>query len=285
MQPLIITVAPTGGEHGRETTPYLPVSPQEIGDSAVEACADGAAVVHLHVRDDAGVPVQDLERYREVMRILDASGFDPIVNLTTDPGGGVSGLERLLSLDLGPELASFDAGTMTWGDRIMDGSIRFLRQLAQRMIETGTKPELEIFHDGMIGTCTQLAREGLLSDPLYFQFVLGVPGGVPATIKELSHLVSMIPPESPWSVTGIGRNGLAMAATAIILGGHVRVGLEDQIYYERGALARTNAELVRRVVRLATEHGRAIATPTDARRILGLQQRDANADGDPRHPC
>jgi 3-keto-5-aminohexanoate cleavage enzyme len=271
VDPIIISVAVTGGEHGRDVTPHLPVTPEEIAAAAYEAHQEGAAVVHVHVRDDDARPVQDLERYDYVISSL-RERCDMIVNLTTDPGADLSDDERMLSVDLEPELASFDAGPMAWGTRIMNGSLPFLRQLAHRMREASTKPELEIFHDGMIGTCMTLAEEGLFDDPLYFQFVLGVPnGGAPATVAELSHLVSMLPAGSIWSVTGIGRYGVTMAMAAIALGGHVRVGLEDQIYYSRGVLAESNAQLVRRVARLAEEFGRPVATPADARRILGLK--------------
>jgi 3-keto-5-aminohexanoate cleavage enzyme len=270
MDPMIISVAVTGGEHGREATPHIPVTPLEIAQSAYEAFKAGAAVAHVHVRDDQELPLHDLARYRFVMEYL-AERCDMIINLTTDPGADISTSERLLALDLEPELASFDAGTMVWGDRVMNGSLGFLRTLAKRMIETATKPELEIFHDGMIETCEQLANEKLLTDPLYFQFVLGVPGGAPATIPQLCHLVGMIPRDSSWSVTGIGRHGVHMAMAAIAMGGHVRVGLEDQIYYSRGVLAKTNAELVARIARLASESGRPLASSSDARRILGLK--------------
>ncbi len=273
MDPLIISVAVTGGEHGREATPHLPVTPQEIAQSALEAHRAGAAIAHIHVRDDDERPVHDLNRYRFVGSYL-REHSDMIVNLTTDPGADIPDLERLRSLDLEPELASFDAGTMSWGERLMNGSLPFLRALATRMRETTTKPELEVFHDGMVGTCLTLADEGLFEQPLYFQFVLGAGGGGPATMAQLLHLLSMTPPGGPWSVAGIGRHSVAMTMAAIPLGGHVRVGLEDQIYVSRGVLARTNAELVERVVRLAQEFGRPIATPEDARRILGLKGAD-----------
>ncbi len=270
MDPLIISVAVTGGEHGREATPHLPVTPAEIAESAYEAHVAGAAVAHLHVRDDAERPVHDLARYASVANRL-RERCDMVVNLTTDPGGETTDEERPRSLDLEPELASFDAGTMSWGERVMDGSLPFLRNLATRMRDADTKPELEVFHDGMIGACLQLAAEGLIAAPLYFQFVLGVPGGAPATAAEILHLRSLIPPDSPWSVAGIGRHSLVTAMAAIPLGGHVRVGLEDQIYYRRGELATSNAQLVARIARLAEEFGRPVATPEDARRILGLK--------------
>jgi 3-keto-5-aminohexanoate cleavage enzyme len=278
MEPVIISVAVTGGEHGREATPHLPIAPTEIAQAAYEAYEAGAAIVHVHVRDDDGVPCHDLDRYRSVIDYL-GERCDMIVNLTTDPGGDVEGDERLRSLDLAPELATFDAGTLTApvGERVVFGGPSFLRQLAARMQEVGTKPELEIFHDGMIGTCLQLAREGLIDEPLYFQFVLGVPNYARATPLQVLNMLSQIPPESPWSVTGIGRFGVDMAMTALVLGGNVRVGLEDQVYYRRGELATSNAQLVARVVRLAEELGRPVATPAQAREILGLKARTAVA--------
>lgn len=274
MDGLIISVAVTGGEHGREVTPHLPISPIEIARSAHEAFEAGASIVHLHVRDDEGIPGHYLDRYQCVIDYL-AERTDMIVNLTTDPGGHVAGDARFRSLDLRPELATLDAGTMQapTGDRIVEGSLPFLRRLAARMLETGTKPELEIFHSGMIGTCMRLAEEGLIETPLYFQFVLGAAGYAPGIPSELLGMLSQIPSGSPWSVAGIGRSSVAMIAMGIMLGGHVRVGLEDQIHYRRGELATSNAQLVARAVRLAGEFGRPIAAPAEARTLLGLNGR------------
>lgn len=280
MDPLVISAAITGGEHGREATPHLPITPEEIAQSAFAAYQAGAAVVHIHVRDDHGEPSHDLDKYKFVMSYL-ADRCDVIVNLTTEPGGNVPQEERVRCLELSPELATFDAGTMHVGDRILFGSMEFLRQLAIRMKAVGTKPELEIFHSGMIDNCLRLSGEGLLEPPLYFQFVLGLTGAAQATLGELEHLRSLIPSESPWSVTGIGRYGVDMAMLAIVRGGNVRVGLEDQIYYSKGVLAETNAELVARIVRLAHEFGRPVAKPHEARRLFGLrQQRLAGSAGD-----
>ena len=270
MDPLIITAAITGGEHGREATPFLPVTPTEIAESAYEAYKAGAAVAHIHVRDDEGVPCQDLARYAEVMGYL-ADRCNMVVNITTDPGGPVTHEERIAGLLLKPELATFDAGTMSWGDRVMIGSDSFLESLAGEMRRANTRPEIEVFHDGMVGTCLALRDRGVLEAPLYFQFVLGVPGGAPATVAELTHLVNMIPADSRWSATGIGRGSLPVVLAAIAMGGNVRVGLEDQIYYAKGELAQSNAQLVSRVARLATDAGREIASPADARRLLGLK--------------
>lgn len=276
MDPLIVSVAVTGGEHGREATPHLPITPLEIARAAHEAYEAGAAIVHLHVRDDDGLPGHHLDRYEFVIEYL-AARCDMIVNLTTDPGGVVAGDDRFRSLDLEPELATLDAGTMQapTGDRIVEGSLPFLRRLAARMLETGTKPELEIFHSGMIGTCLQLADEGLLEAPLYFQFVLGAAGYAPGRPAELLGLLDQIPAGSPWSVAGIGRASVSMIAMGIMLGGHVRVGLEDQIYYRRGELATSNAQLVARAARLAEEFGRPVATPSEARALLDLSAKGA----------
>jgi 3-keto-5-aminohexanoate cleavage enzyme len=209
---------------------------------------------------------------RRVYDCVAAHG-DVILNLTTAPGGDVRGDDRLRCLDLRPEMASFDAGSMNFGDDVFENSPAFLRQMAQRMLGAGTKPELEIFDGGMIGNCLRLHREGLLLAPLHFQFVLGVPGGAPATARTLLHFVESIPPVSTWSATGIGRAWVEMAMVTMVLGGHVRVGLEDAVYYARGELARSSAQMVARVARLAAELGRPLATPAEARRILGLAPR------------
>ena len=266
-------MAVTGGEHGRDATPHLPIAPLEIARAAYEAFEAGASIVHVHVRDDNGVPGHFVDRYRTVIDYL-GERCDMIVNLTTDPGGEVEGDDRFRSLDLSPELATLDAGTMQapTGDRVVEGSLPFLRRLARRMLETGTKPELEIFHSGMIRTCLRLAEEGLIEAPLYFQFVLGAAGYAPGIPSELLGMLNQIPPKSLWSVAGIGRTSVSMAMMGIMLGGHVRVGLEDQIYYRRGELAISNAQLVARVVRLADEFGRPVATPGEARKLLDLRE-------------
>ncbi len=272
MEKLIVCAAVTGGEHGREANPYLPYTPEEIADAVNEAADVGAAMCHVHVRHADGRPAQEPELYRRVIDRVSAHG-DVILNLTTAPGGEVKGNERLRSLELRPEMASFDAGSMNFGDDVFENSPAFLRRLAGRMIESGTKPELEIFDGGMIGTCLRLQREGLLHAPLHFQFVLGVPGGAPATVKTLLHLVESIPAGSTWSATGIGRAWTEIAMATMVLGGHVRVGMEDAVYYARGELVHSNAQMVRRVARLAAELGRPLATPAEARAILGLPPR------------
>jgi 3-keto-5-aminohexanoate cleavage enzyme len=267
--PLIITAAICGGEHGREATPHLPLTPADIAASVRGAHAAGAAVAHIHVWDADARPSQDLELYREVYARLD--GCDIVLNLTTGPGGEPTEAERMAPLRLRPELASFDAGSLNFGEGLFRNELPFLRRLGRAMREAGTRPELEVFDLGMIATCLRLRDEGVLEDPLHFQFVLGVPGGAPATVATLVHLVGALPAGTGWGVTGIGRASVPMAMHAIAMGGHVRVGLEDSIYYAAGRLATSNAELVERVALLAGIAGRPIATPAQARELLALK--------------
>ncbi len=284
MEPLIITAAVTGSRTPREKCPHIPILPDEIADAAVEAVRAGAAVVHIHVRDpETGVGTQDEGLYRRVLDRIAAAGVDPVICLTTSgiPGRNLAYEARFIPLRFRPELASFDAGSLNVGDGVFLNPPEFLRDLARRMAEVGTKPELEIFDTGMIGNCLRLRDEGLLEPPLHFQFVLGAPGGAPATPKALLHMVESIPPGSTWSSIGIGRGHLPIMLTTLALGGHVRVGLEDNIYYRRGVLARSNAQLVERVVRLAQEIGRPVATPDEARRILSLPRAEAGPRPNP----
>ncbi len=276
MQPLIVTAAITGSRTPREKCPHIPILPEEIADSAAEAVRAGAGVVHIHVRDPAtALGTQDAELYRRVLDRLAASGTDPVVCLTTSgiPGRNLAHEARFVPLEFRPELASFDAGSMNLGDNVFLNPPDFLEELARRMTAAGTKPELEVFDSGMVGNCLRLLDRGLLAPPLHFQFVLGAAGGAPATPKALVQLVEMIPAGSTWSSIGIGPGHLPVVLTTLALGGHVRVGLEDNIYYRRGELARSNAQLVERVVRLAAEVGRPVATPTQAREVLGLKLR------------
>ena len=276
MTPLIITAAITGSRTPREKCPHIPILPEEIADSAAAATRAGASVVHIHVRDPGTcLGTQDAELYRRVLERLAASGTDPVVCLTTSgiPGRNLAYEARFIPLDFRPELASFDAGSMNLRDGVFLNQPDFLEELARRMTKAGTKPELEIFDTGMIGNCLRLRDRGLLAPPLHFQFVLGAAGGAPATPKALLQMVEAIPEGSTWSSIGIGTGHIPIILATLALGGHVRVGLEDNIYYRRGELARSNAQFVERVVRIAAEAGRPVAAPEEARRILGLKPR------------
>jgi 3-keto-5-aminohexanoate cleavage enzyme len=272
MEKLIITAAITGSRITRETTPHIPITPEEIVSSAMECWRAGAAVVHLHVRDpQTGRGTQDLGLFRKVVDPL-RDGTDLILCLTTSgiPGRNLPIDQRLAPLELRPELASFDAGSINLGGAVFANSPEFLDRAAERMRALKVKPELEIFDIGMAVTCLRMRDEGKIDPPLHFQFVMGTPWGVPGTPRSLLHLHSLIPSEATWSIVGIGKCHLPMSMMALIMGGHIRVGMEDNIYYSRGVLAESNALFVERIVRLAREYGREVATPEEARNILQL---------------
>jgi len=272
MEKLIITVGITGSRITRQQTPHIPILPEEIAQSGIEAWRAGASILHIHVRDPrTGLGAQDLSVFKEVVDRI-RSETDVILCLTTSgiPGRNLEFRERLVPLSLNPELVSFDAGSINMRENVFLNPPEFLELLAKETLAKGIKPELEVFEVGMVETCIRYLEKGLLKPPLHFQFVLGVVGGMPATAKSLLHLSEIVPVGSTWSVIGIGPDQLPMAMIAMTMGGHVRVGLEDNIFYSRGVLAKTNAELVERIVRISKEFGREVATPDEARKILSL---------------
>ncbi|MBU2512893.1 3-keto-5-aminohexanoate cleavage protein [bacterium] len=272
MEKLIITAAITGSKINRDSTPHIPIKPEEIVQSSIECWEAGASVVHIHVRDpQTGLGTQNIEIFRQVVEPL-RQQTDLILCLTTSgiPGRNLPTADRLSVLELQPELASFDAGSINLGAGVFSNSPEFLQEAASKMKEKGVKPELEIFDLGMIMTCLNLKERGFLVEPFHFQLVLGTPWGAPASLKSLVYLHEHIPENSTWSAFGIGKNHLPIAMAAMISGGHVRVGMEDCIYLEKGILAKSNAQFVERIVRLASEYGREIASPTEARKILNL---------------
>lgn len=235
----------------------------------MEARSAGASIVHLHVRDADGKPTQDPLVFREAMGLI-AERCDVIIQISTGGAVGTPPEERLSPLDLGPEMATLTCGTVNFGDGVFENPPWLIEALARRMRELDIKPELEVFDAGMIDTALRLARRGLVTWPLYFDFVMGVPGGIPGTIGNLLYLSSQLPAGALWQVAGIGRTELPLGIVAIVAGGHVRVGFEDNVYYSKGVLAESNAQLVERMARIAAEAGREVATPADARRILGI---------------
>ena len=275
MEKLIITAAITGSRITREITPYIPITPEEIVQSAYECWQAGASIVHIHVRDpNTGQGTQDVAVFRQVVEPL-REKTDLILCLTTSgiPGRNLPTEDRIVPVDLKPELASFDAGSINLGGTVFINSPEFLDRAAEKMKETGVKPEIEIFDLGMIITSLRMRDQGKLDEPLHFQFVLGTPWGAPATPKSFLHLHEHIPANSTWSIIGIGKGHLPMSMMALAMGGHIRVGLEDNIYYSKGVLAETNAQFVKRIVRISREYGREIANPDEAREILGLKKR------------
>jgi len=272
VEKLIITAAMVGAEVTRQENPNLPFTPEEIAQAAEEAWKAGASIIHLHVRDEQGKATQSAAVFREAADRI-SRRCDVIIQVSTGGGVGMTAEERIQSLTLNPEMATLTTGTVNFGDGVFYNPPKDIETFARAMKERGVKPEIEVFDVGMIGGALALVKKGLVQPPLHYDFVMGVPGGIPGTPRDLLHLVESLPAGSTWSVAGIGRAELPLGVMAIIMGGHVRVGFEDNVYYSKGVLAESNAQLVARIVRLARELGREVATPNEARAILGLPPR------------
>jgi 3-keto-5-aminohexanoate cleavage enzyme len=270
---VIVTVAPTGSGPQWQKSPYVPITPEEIAKEAVMAYNAGAAVAHIHVREPkTKKPYPDVNLYREVTeRIRDEC--DMIIQLTTGGGGpyGISLEQRLCALELNPEFASLNVATMTFGDSIFLNPPDAVRNIAKTMLDRNIKPEVECYDVGHINLAVQLFKEGLLKEPIRFGLVLGVRGGIPASPENLLHMVKSLPENCRWNTIVVGgRMQFKLLTVAMVLGGDVRVGMEDNIYLEEGVLAKSNAELVAKIVRIAKELGLKISDPTEARKILGI---------------
>lgn len=286
----IITCAITGGDDTAHRFAAVPVTPAQIADSAVEACKAGAAIVHIHVRDPVtGKPSLDPALYREVVERIRDSGSPVIVNLTTGAGARFllddqapntaaagSNLrtpqERSRHIaELRPEICTLDLGSLNFGKGALINVPSHVEQIAQVIREAGSKPELEIFDAGHIELAKHLIERGVIEpDPLW-QLVLGVPWGAPANPATMLHLQGQLPRDAKWAAFGIGRQEFPMVAQAALLGGHVRVGLEDNLYIARCVEAQSNAQLVTRAVEILHALGVEPATPAQAREQLGLR--------------
>ncbi|MFI2614607.1 3-keto-5-aminohexanoate cleavage protein [Streptomyces sp. NPDC018584] len=290
---VIITCALTGAGDTVRKSPHVPVTPEQIAASAVEAAEAGAAVVHIHVRDPgSGAPSRDPRLYREVVERIKETGTDVVINLTAGMGGDlvidpdeplkhlpgtdlVSGLDRLPHVeDLLPDICTLDCGSLNFGDgsNLYVSTPDMLRQGAKRIQELGVRPELEIFDTGQLWFAKQLLAEGLLDDPTVFQLCMGIPWGAPADPGVLQSMVNMLPEGAQWASFALGRMQMPWVAQSILLGGHVRVGLEDNLYLGKGNKA-TNAQLVERAVRIVESLGSRVASPDEARQKLGLKSR------------
>ena len=269
MSKAIITVAPVGAETTRDDNPNLPLSPEEIVEDVVAAWEAGASIAHLHVRDEEGAPTQDPEVFRTVVAGI-RKRSDIIIQVSCGGSVGMSAEERAGPLSIDPEMATLTTGTVNFGAEVFSNPYPLVVEFARMMKERNVRPEIEIFDSGMLATAHILLKKGLVEMPLHFDFVLGVPGGMQATAKNLVYLMEGLPEGATWTVAGIGRHELPMATMALAMGGHVRVGFEDNVFYEKGRVAKSNAELVARIARLANELGRGVATPDEARRTLGL---------------
>lgn len=278
----IITVAVTGAWPTRKDNSNLPVTPQEIADDVYSCWQAGAAVAHIHVREDDGTPSMRFERYQETVALIRAKkDCDICLNITSSGGTLGSGTTeeddetRIRPIrELRPELCSFDCGTMNWQYRtIFENHPRFLERLGRTVQEVQVKPELEIFDIGMLYAAEHYMGRGILKAPCHFQFILGAPGGIAATVEDLLTLKQRLPPGSTWAASGIGKGHVPIMLATIALGGHLRVGMEDNVFYHRGIPAASNAQFVERAVRLLGEAGLQAASPDEARRILGIGRR------------
>ncbi len=277
MEPLMITVALVGGELSRKDTPFLPLTPDEIAAEGFRCAREGACILHLHARDVDGTPRHDRALFAAIVRKTDeqceSGGISsPILQFSTGGSIGMTVDERLAPLALRPEMATLTLGTVNFGEDIFENSLPTIRRIAQALREKKITPELEIFDAGMMDTARQLIEEGVLEAPLHFNFVLGVPGGLSGEVENLEFLLGKLPEGSTWSAAGIGRYQLPLNQFALSHGGHVRLGLEDNIYLQKGQLAEGNAPFVIRMKELAKQAGRALASPGEARRILRLRR-------------
>lgn len=276
-RPVIITAALVGAEITREDTPHLPISPEELAQEAKRCRDAGAAMVHLHVREADGRPSQSAELFEQTIRRVRELAPDLICQTSTGGAVGMEVAERAQPLTLQgeakPEMATLTTGTVNFGEEVFWNPRPLVRELARRIRAAEVVPEVEVFDAGMIDEAYALEREELLSFPAHFDFVLGVPGALGAREEAVDFLRGRLPEGSTWSVAGIGRHELPMARLALEKGGHVRVGLEDNIYASRGVLAKGSYELVEQVANLAGGYGRAVATPDEAREILRLPRR------------
>jgi 3-keto-5-aminohexanoate cleavage enzyme len=279
MEPVIVQAALTGAISTTDQNSNLPTTVEEIVHAGIEAWRAGASVLHIHAREEDGEPTQRLERFEPVVHGLRDLDCSAIINLSTGSAAGrADGKSRYECLRLQPEMGSFDCGSFNFGERLFANPMSFLRDMAKEFAERVVKPEIECFDVGHIGTALQLRDEGLLEEPMTFQFVLGVRGGAPATPEQALYMRSLLPRGATWSICAVGRHQLPMNLLCLSTDGHVRTGLEDNLNYLQGVRAESNAQLVARIVRIAEEIGRPVATPDEARELLALPTRPSDSE-------
>ncbi|HET9903917.1 MAG TPA: 3-keto-5-aminohexanoate cleavage protein [Xanthobacteraceae bacterium] len=292
---VIITCAITGAADTVGKHPAIPVTPEEIANSAIEAARAGAAIVHIHVRNpQTGGQSMELAHYREVVDRIRSSDVDIVINLTTGPGArfmpspqdpNVNATRMMATpaervrhvLELRPEICTLDLATMNFGESAFTNVPAHLREMARLIREAGVTMELEVFDTGQVRLAHQLISEGVLPTPCMIQICLGIAYGAPATPEAMMLMRNMLPQPCVWAGFGISRFEFPMVAQAVILGGHTRVGLEDNLYLEQGVFAPSNAALVERAVKIIEALGERVATPAVARRILNLRGAAAKA--------
>jgi len=288
---VIISCAVTGAGDSTGRSPHVPVTPAQIAASCLEAARAGAAIVHIHVRDpETGKACRKLEYYDEVVERIRASDVDVVINLTCGMGGMLclaadnpavmvegtdmaTPYERMEHVDrLRPEICTLDCGSMNFGDALAINRTADLMIMARHAMEWSVKPELEVFDMGQVAIALKLVARGLVPGEPLFQFCLGIDGGAPASAESIIAMRAMLPPNAHWAAFGISQHEMPMAAAAVVLGGNVRVGLEDNLYLERGVLA-TNEQLVEKAARIVRDLGAAVLTPAQVRQKLKLENR------------
>lgn len=290
---VIVTCAVTGAGDTTGKSEHVPITPEQIADNAIAAARAGASVVHIHVRDvETGQGSRDVALYREVVRLVRESDVDPVINLTAGMGGDlildpgeptkllpgtdlVSALERLAHVEeLRPEICTIDCGSLNFGEgsQVYISTPDMLREGAERIKELGVKPEMEIFDTGNLWFANIMVEEGLIAPPPLYQLCMGIPYGAPVNAGLLHAMVNMLPKGAEWTSFAIGRDQLPWVAQSVLLGGHVRVGLEDNLYLSKGVKA-TNAQLTERAIQIVHDLGASVATPDEAREILQLEKK------------
>lgn len=271
MEKLIITACICGAEVTKEHNAAVPYTVEEIAAEAFEAYSQGASIIHLHVREDDGTPTQSKQRFAACIEAIRTKCPDVIIQPSTGGAVGMTNEERLEPTQLKPEMATLDCGTCNFGgDDIFVNTENTIIEFSRTMSALGIKPEIEVFDKGMVDAALRLAKKGIIKSPLHFNFVMGVNGGIAATPRDLVFMAGSIPENATFTVSGVGKAQFPMVTLSILLGGHARVGFEDNVYLSKGVLAKSNGELVAKTVRIAKELGREIASPAEARQILKL---------------
>lgn len=274
MEKLIITAAICGAEVLKEHNPYVPYTIDEIATEAYNAYQAGASIIHLHVREDDGTPTQDVNRFKDAINEIKKRCPEVIIQPSTGGAVGMTNDERLQPTQLNPEMCTLDCGSVNFGgDEVFINTENDIKYFAERIYEKNILPELECFGKSHVDQVLRLYQKGYIKDHLHFSFVLGVNGGQTGEERDFHFLRESLPKDATYSVAGVGRYEFPLAELSIKYGGHVRVGLEDNIYIEKGVLANGNADLVAKVVQIANQYGREIASPSEARRILQIKEK------------
>lgn len=267
--PLIISCPVVGAELTKDIYPNLPTTPEEIATASKEAVDAGATIIHLHVRDEKGLPTQRVDIFEEVTKKI-KERCECIIQYSTGGAVGTPVAERCAPLKLKPDMATLSMGTMNFGDDVFENTSDIIKAISKEIQNNDVMPELEIFDYGMLETTFKFLKKGFIPQKFHVDFVLGVPGGMSGEIRNLNMLVDNLPMGQNWTVAGVGRYQLPLAMHAIAMGGHVRVGIEDNFYFRKGEMAKSNAQLIERVVNISKEADRPIATLKQAKDILGL---------------